>query len=91
MMTTEILEHKLLVDNTIESNLLFHALRSIKHVNKYENFDKYIKNEYDYTEFLKNNKDFNKKLTLIDKSDTLYQKVNDNLRTEIQYITNLKI
>ena len=91
MMTTEILEHKLLVDNTIESNLLFHALRSIKHVNKYENFDKYIKNEYDYTEFLKNDKDFNKKLTLIDKTDTLYQKINDNLRTEIQYTANLNI
>ena len=91
MMTTEIIEHKLLVDNTIESNLLFHALQSIKHVNKYENFDRYIKYEYDYTEFLKKDKDFNKKLTLIDKTDTLYQKVNDNLRTEIQYIANLKI
>lgn len=90
-MTTEILEHKLLVDNTIENNLLFHALRSIKHVNKYENFDKYIKGEYDYTEFLKNDKDFNKKITLIDKTDILYQKVNDNLRKGIQYIANLNI
>lgn len=91
MMITEIIEHKLLVDNTIESNLLFHALRSIKHVNKYENFDKYIKSEYDYTEFLKNDKDFNKKITLIDKTDTLYKKINDNLRKEIQYIANLNI
>ena len=91
MMTTEILEHKLLVDNTIESNLLFHALRSIKHVNKYKNFDKYVKGEYDYTEFLKNDKDFNKKITLIDKTETLYQKVNDNLRKEIQYIANINI
>ena len=91
MMTTEILEHKLLVDNTIESNLLFHALKSIKHVNKYENFDEYIKRKYDYTEFLKNDKDFNKKITLIDKTDTLYQKVNDNLRTKIGYIANLNI
>lgn len=91
MMTTEILEHKLLIDNTIESNLLFHALRSIKHVNKYENFNEYIKGEYEYTDFLKNDKDFNKKITLIDKTDTLYQKVNDNLRKEIGYIANLNI
>lgn len=91
MMTTEVLEHKLLVENTIESNLLFHALRSIKHVNKYENFDEYVKGEYDYTEFLKNDKDFNKKISLIDKTDTLYQKVNDNLRKEIQYIANINI
>lgn len=89
--TTEILEHKLLIDNTIESNLLFHALRSIKHTNRYENFDEYIKGKYDYTEFLKNDKDFNKKITLIDKTDTLYQKVNDNLRKEIRYIANLNI
>lgn len=92
IITTEIIEHKLLLNNTIESNLLFHALRSIKSNKRFENlenFDRYLKNKHDYTEFLKNNNDFNKKITLIDKPDTLYKKVNDKLRTEIQYITNL--
>lgn len=90
MNLTEIVEHKLLSENTPKSNLMFHALQSIKHINKYKNFNEYLHDKHDFTEYLKTDKQFNKKLDLFKDNKKIYQIINNELQKKLQKTASLR-
>lgn len=90
MNLAEVVENELLSENTPKSNLMFHALQSIKHINKYKNFNEYLHGKHDFTKYLKVDKQFNKKLDLFKDNKEIYQIINNELQRKLQKTASLR-